>query len=71
MWKSKISGSLVTGSGSKMLPFFPCGHKNTSDRATVKIVWTAKLGGVVGIGDASTIRMDRTLHLAFKHALAN
>jgi hypothetical protein len=54
-----------------MLPFFPCGHKNTSDRATVKTVWTAKLGGVVGIGDASTIRMDRTLHLAFKHALAN
>ena len=39
--------------------------------ATVKIVWTAKLGGVVGIGEASTIRMDRTLHLAFNHALAN
>jgi len=32
--------------------------------ATVKIIWTVKLGGVIGVGEASTIRLDRSLHLA-------
>ena len=33
--------------------------------ATVKIIWTAKLWGVIiSVGEASTIRLDRSLHLA-------